>query len=64
MSIYDRRFHIEHGYCQKLRRDDRRHALGLNVQAEVNDLAHVISSSLRSHSSLSFKVTGVSFVKM
>eukprot|EP00794_Sanderia_malayensis_P019140 gene19140-21057_t len=45
VSVYDRRFHIKHGYSQKLRRDDLMHTLGLNVQAEEEDKKVPILSS-------------------
>ncbi|XP_031555968.1 uncharacterized protein LOC116292756 [Actinia tenebrosa] len=34
LSIYDRTFHIEEGYCSKLRRDDRQHSFALDIYSE------------------------------
>lgn len=47
VSNYDRTFHLKTGYCSKLHRDDRVHARGLNVNAEVSkSVGHSQSSVL------------------
>ena len=34
VSTYDSTFHVQEGYCSKLKRDDLQHTQGLNVLAE------------------------------
>ena len=43
-------FHIEHGYCSSIHRDDRQHTQGLNVHAEEESKAvPLLSSSVYGH---------------
>lgn len=38
-------FHIEHGYCSRIHRDDREHTRGLDVRAEEEERAVPLLSS-------------------
>ncbi len=49
---FDRTFHVEEGYCSKLKRDDLQHTQGLNVHAEeVNKSVPILMSSVYGHRS-------------
>ncbi|XP_028392601.1 uncharacterized protein C5orf49 homolog [Dendronephthya gigantea] len=49
-STYDRTFHIQHGYCSRIHRDDREHTQGLDVHAEEQSKAvPILSSSVYGH---------------
>lgn len=50
ISSYDRTFHVEEGYCSKLKRDDLQHTQGLNVHAEEEGKGvPVLMSSVYGH---------------
>ena len=43
-------FHIQHGYCSKIHRDDRQHTQGLDVHAEEQSKnVPMLSSSVYGH---------------
>ncbi len=50
ISSYDRTFHVEEGFCSKLKRDDLQHTQGLNVHAEeVGKSVPLLMSSVYGH---------------
>lgn len=49
-STYDRMFHIQHGYCSSIHRDDREHTQGLDVNTEEKSKkVPMLSSTVYGH---------------
>ena len=50
MSSYDQTFHIQEGYCNKLKRDDSQHTRGLDVNGEERKKKiPILSNSVYGH---------------